>query len=312
MTPRRSSGYFYRTSRKISFLLRRGSFFRPGRRETKGHKKDHTIPSGAFTLIGINSTVIFLLAYVLVFLVYNGATAVAALAFDIPTIIHSSDVVFLIKGVGWTADSVKVVYSAGPLAALLAGVVLIIVYNIVAGENGILRLLVLWMFAHCTVFLFGEIMMGSLFSRGFGYVLMYLYAKDTVMLVITVLALIGMISAGFRFARFFVISANIYFNELPSFYIRKFLTAQVLIPFVAGNAIIYLVKLPEMSPYDVTLNLTMLFLLVPVVIQGSRLEDFYFDEDPRRIRLNMVFMIVTLAMMIAFRVTTGAGLKLFF
>jgi hypothetical protein len=312
MTPRRRSGYFYRTHRKISFLLRRGSLFRAGQGLKEGTLKDRTISKGAFTLIGINSTFLFLLAYILVFFLYNFATALAAYAFDIPTIIYYNDVAFLIKGVGWSADSVKVVYSAGPLAALLAGIILVIVYNIVAEENGILRLLVLWMFAHAVVFFFGEVMMGSLFGRGFGYVLMYLYAKDTVMMVITVLCLIGMATLGFRFARLFVVSANIYFNEMPTYYIRKFLAFQFIVPFVAGNIIICLVKLPGISLYEITLNLTMLFLLIPVMIEGSRLEDFYFDEDPRRIRIYFLLALITVMAMLAFRIVLGSGLKLFF
>lgn len=312
MNPHRRSGYFYRTYRKISFLLRRGSFFRKGQAKKENGLKDRTIPRSLFTLVSINSTFLFLLAYILIFFLYNVATALAAFAFEIPTIIQYNDIAFLIKGVGWNSDSVKVVYSAGPLAALLAGIILIIVYNIVAEENGILRLLVLWMFAHSVVFFFGEIMMGSLFGRGFGYVLMYLYAKDTVMMVITVLCLIGIMALGFRFARLFVVSANIYFNELPAFYIRKFLAFQFILPFIAGNVVIYLVKLPGISPYEVTLNLTMVFLLIPVMIQSSRLEDFYFDEDPRRNRIYLILALITTGALIAFRIILGSGLKLFF
>ena len=304
-------GYLYRTKRKISFLLRRGSLFRAGRPGNESPHKDNTISRGTFTLVSVNSTFLFLLGYIIVFLLYGIATAMAAYAFDIPSVIYYNDVAFLIKGVGWTADSVKVVYSAGPLASLLAGIILLITYNLVAEENGILRLLVLWMFAHAVVFFFGEIMMGSLFGRGFGYVLMYLYAKDTVMMVVTVLCLIGMIALGFRFARLFVVSANIYFNEMPAFYTRKFLTFQFIVPFIAGNVIIYLVKLPGTSLYDITLNLTMIFLLIPVMIEGSRREDFYFDEDPRRPGIYFLWAAVVLAAVVAFRILLGNGLKLF-
>jgi hypothetical protein len=309
--PRRRSGYFYRTSRKILFLLRRGSIFR-SRHAAGGTKlSDPNISTGIFTLITINSTFLFLLAYVLAFIVFNGATALASYAFDIPTIIYCSDISFLIKGIGWTADSVKVVYSAGPLASLLAGIILIVVYTLVAEENGFLRLLVLWMFAHSVVFFFGEIMMGSLFSRGFGFVLMYLYAKDTVMMVITVLSLIGIISLGFRFARLFVVSANIYFNDLPESSARKFLASQFLLPFIAGNILLFLIKLPAVSAYEIGLNATMIFLLIPVMIQGSHTEDLYFDEDPRNNRVYLVLMIITVAVLAGYRIILGAGLKLF-
>ncbi len=314
MTPesRKRSGYLYRTSRKLTFLLRRGSLFRGVTARNENQRKNHSISHGTFTLISVNSTFLFILAYILIFSLFNFATSMAAYAFDIPSIIYYNDIAFLIKGVGWTADSVKVVYSAGPLAALLSGIVLIILYSIVAEESGILRLLVLWMFTHAVVFFFGEIMMGSLFGRGFGYVMMYIYAKDTVMMVVTVLSLIGMIALGFRLARLYVVSANIYLNELPDFYIRKFLVSQFIVPFIAGNIILSLVKLPGISIYDITINLTMLFLLIPVIIQASRMEDFYFDEDPRRVRLYLSLVGITAVLLLAFRLLFGAGLKLFY
>jgi hypothetical protein len=83
------------------------------------------------------------------------------------------------------------------------------------------------------------------------------------------------------------------------------------VPFIAGNVIIYLVKLPGTSLYDVTLNLTMIFLLIPVMIEGSRREDFYFDEDPRRPGIYFLWAAIALAAILAFRILLGAGLKLF-
>lgn len=310
--PRRRRGYIYRTHRKISFLLRRGSLFRtPGKKTGRSRRNNHAVYNRSFIPISLNSLFLFLLAYVLVSLIYSLSTALAAIAFNIPTTVYLNEISFLIKGVGWTPDAVKIVYCAGPLVCLLAGAILIILYNITAEETGMLRLLVLWMFAHSMVFFFGEIMMGSLFNRDFGYVLMYLYAQDTVMMVVTVLALIGMISVGFSVARYFTISANIYFNELPAFYTRKFLGFQFLVPFLAGNFIIWLIKLPSLSLYDITLNLTMIFMLIPVMIRGKQLEDFYFDEDQRSIRLSYPIILVSIVVLILFRIMLAPGLKLF-
>lgn len=131
------------------------------------------------------------------------------------------------------------------------------------------------------------------------------------MMVVTVLALIGMISVGFSVARYFTISANIYFNELPAFYTRKFLGFQFLVPFLAGNFIIWLIKLPSISLYDITLNLTMVFMLIPVMIRGKQLEDFYFDEDQRSIRLSYPIILISIIVLILFRIILSPGLKLF-
>ena len=311
-TPRRRSGYLYRTTRKINWILRRGSLFRTAKVRATGPRKDRTIPGSTFALIAINSTFFFLLAYVLVYLIYALSVAVAASAFSIPTIVEINDISFMIKGVGWSSDAVKVVYSAGPLVALVCGIILVILANITVEENSILRLLLIWMFAHTMVFFFGEVMMGSLFSRGFGYVMMYLSAKDTVMMVVTVFALVGIAAAGFRSAHLFATTGNSYFNELPKYYLRRFLVFQFLIPCLAGNVIIFLLKLPFISYYDTGLTFTMLILLIPVLIEASRMDNFFYDEDPKRIRLYPVWILIAAAVLVLFRIVLGNGLRLFF
>ena len=80
-------------------------------------------------------------------------------------------------------------YSTGPVLALISGVLLFLLYTHVSEESGILKLLVIWMLSHSIVFFFGDIVMGSLFTKGYGFVLMYMYATDTVKMVISVLGI---------------------------------------------------------------------------------------------------------------------------
>ncbi len=123
----------YRLYRKLSFLARRGTLLRSSARVTRGKMrrgKKHISPWSFFD-ITVNSTLLFLLAYVVVFFTANLATALVAHVFGIPTVLYYYNIDFIIKGVGWSADAVKVVYSAAPLAALIAAVILLIIYHAV-------------------------------------------------------------------------------------------------------------------------------------------------------------------------------------
>jgi hypothetical protein len=306
-------GYLYRIFRKASFLLKRGTFFRSSGSVTTSriNRGKKFISPSTFFKITLNSTFIFLFSYVLVFFIVNLASALTAYAFNIPTILYYYNIEFVIKGVGWSPDAVKVVYSTAPLVALLLAVFMLIVYNKVTEETGILKLVILWMALQALAFSFGEIMMGALFSRGFGYVLMYLYINDTFLMLITVFAMITMAVLGVVFSRMLIISANIYFNDLPTFYIRKYLASQFLIPFLLGNAVIVALKMPRITAYEICFNLSMIFLLLPAIIRMNYPEDFRFDEDPRRIRLYPLMIAATMILVAGYRVLLDIGLRLF-
>jgi hypothetical protein len=306
-------GYFAGLSRKLIFLLKRGSLFqvRPQKMRRPGNIRKHTIPGTSFLIIAINSTFIYLLAYQMMSVFINFITLVTAYSFDIPAILYYSDILFVIKGSLWTPDSVKVVYSAGPVFALISGVLLFLLYSYVSEERGVLKLLVLWMLSHAIVFLFGDIVMGSLFSKGFGYVLMYLYTNDTVKMVISLLGISIMVLLGLSLTKQYLASANTYFGELPSMYSRRFLFSQFLFPMIFGNIILYLVQFPNVSAYEVCVNATMFFLILPVVMKGSGMADQYYEDDGTgRIKIYFGFILASVVLTALVRVVLGYGIRI--
>lgn len=296
-------GYFYRVKRKVTFLMKRGS------KSSSFHHKD--VPkTPLFPRIFVNSLFAFLLAYVFVYLVFNLTLLLSSAAFNIPTLLSYSEISYIVKGTGWTSDAVKVIFSSGPFIMLLLGTVMLFLYQYVSHETGILKLVVLWIYSLSIVQCLGEITVGSLLSKGFGYVLMYMYVNDTMVLVITVLALCGMVAAGVLSTRQYLVSANSYFNDLPHRLNRKFLVYQFLLPFIAGNFIIYLVKLPGITVYELFVNATMIFVLLPVIIRGGTMADFYFDEEPRQVKLVFPMILASIIILILFRLVFSSGLRL--
>ena len=92
-------GYFAGLSRKIIFLLKRGSLFqvRPVYDGSARAYRKHSIPGSSFLIITINSTFIYLLAYQLMNLFINFITFVTAYLLISPAILYYYDILFVIK-----------------------------------------------------------------------------------------------------------------------------------------------------------------------------------------------------------------------
>ena len=232
----------YRTYRKVRFLLSTGKLFKrkpvtaePSVEKTKRNiyrkvrfivrKKSitgfslfglrRTLREGLaflgdqnYVYILVNSTVLFLFAYLFVYLLTQLAVVAAAATFNIDTVLYYYDVDFLIRAREWLPDAVKVVYSSGPFAALIIAILSFIVYAHMTEENTVVRLFILWVFCHAFIHFFGEMLMGSLIGGGIGYVVMFLYFTDTSKMVFSVFDFVFIIFTGFAMSRLFLFSGE--------------------------------------------------------------------------------------------------------
>jgi hypothetical protein len=301
---------FYRISRKIRFLLKRGSLFKVPPPRDAGHAVIYSVARGTYPIIFFNSTIIFLLAYVMLDSLTKLATGISAMAFDFNSIILYYGVDFLVLSRDWSTDSVQVIFSTGPVLALILGVLVLILYIKVMEESGILRLLLLWLFSHCMVILFGEILAGALLSKGFGYVIMYLFFMDTGKMILSLFSMVVLVTLGLFMARMYLYTGNIYFNFLSKANRGKFIRYQFLYPWIVGDIILILLKLPEVRMYEISVNLTMFFLLMPVILRGASMQDLYFDEEPRTIKVSLYLTGITVLFLAAFRIVLEFGIRL--
>ena len=260
-------------------------------------------------IICINSTALFLVAYLLISSLVGLASIISASAFDISAELFYNQIYFHIRSQDWTSDAVKGVYGTGPLLALLIGLVLWVLYTKVEEETGLLKLLVLWMVFHCMVYFFGDMMMGALFNRGFGYVIMYLYFMDTGKMIITLFALVSLFTLGLFMVRQTLYTANTYMNCLYAKRTRKFVLFQFLLPFLAGNIIIALVKLPGITLFEMFLNGSMVILLIPVYIRAGMMQDLFFEEEPKSINIYRISIAVVIIFLILYRIILGFGVR---
>ncbi len=298
--------------RKIRYLARTGKLFRfnlhSWSRRTERILSKFGNPG--MIRLSINSTILFLLAYLFVYLVKLFMIAAAAGSFNIHTLLFYYDIDFLIRSSQWGKDSVQVVYSTGPFAALILSVFAIIAYAGMSHRTWIIRIFLAWIFCHAFIQSVGEIMIGSLLNQGFGYVEMYLRLQDTEKMLISVLSFAVILAAGFGIRRIFLYTGNIYFNLLDRENRFPFIIHQFLVPYIAGTLFIILLKQPSMTGFEITVNASMILLLLPVIILGNFVHTLYFDEEPKRIKIFWYWILAAAITLPLFRIWFGTGIRI--
>jgi hypothetical protein len=298
---------FYTAYRKLRYLNSRGTLFSS---RSKKISKKVEVPDATFRIITLNSLVFFLLGYLIVYLIYLFSTGLSANAFQITVNINYYGIDYFVRGNDWSSDAVKGVFSAGPIIILILSVTLLILYINVSMETGILRLLLIWMFLHGLTRFFGEIMAGAILTRGFGYVILYMFIMDTGKLIITTFAFVALFTIGLFLARIILYSASTYFNALTGANRLRFIWHQYIIPFFLGNFLIFLIKLPEADPFDIAVNASMILILIPIGMRSFSINDLYFDDEPRQIKFLALYSVITIILLALFRIIFGYGIQI--
>ncbi|MCX6250764.1 MAG: hypothetical protein NTX61_08430 [Bacteroidetes bacterium] len=298
--------------RKIRYLVRRRStwkyFTLLGKRYMRRNFGFLTFSNYNFILI--NSTAMFLLAYLFVHLLTQLGIVLAASNFKIDTVIYYYEIDFLIRAREWTPDAVQVVYTTGPFIGAIIAFLSFILYTNIIEELWVSRLFILWVFCHAFVRFFGEFLAGNLLGEGFGYVVMYMFFMDTSKMILTVFAFIIMMFTGLAMTRQFLFTGNLYFNLLDKSNRMSFVKAQYLFPFLIGTLIIIAVELPKVSALEICVLGSMALVLIPTVLRTRFMQDIYYEEEPKKVKIFWKAVAWTIVLFFLFRVIFGIGIRL--
>jgi len=237
------------------------------------------------------------------------ATAIAGLQFDYTSIIYYYKLVYAIDSGAWTPDAVKFLYSITPIIILLVGIIFLIIFINMYDNIGHFKIFFIWCFTFSIIWSFGALLAGTILDRGIGYVVMYFYLLDTGKLIISLFALTMLLIISTLTTKWFLFSANSYFNELNEHNRAFFAYAHVLLPLLAGTAIMILIKLPDITYYELFILLLGLIYGIPIFLRYSGFPTFYFDEFPIKIKLDRLALVGAIILLIAFRVIFQFGIK---
>lgn len=266
--------------------------------------------TGNFFIIFFNSLSYFIIAFIFMYMLSNLATAVAALQFDYTSVLYYYKLIYAIDSGAWTSDAVKFLFSMTPMVSLLFGIIFLIIFIQMYDNRAHYKLFFLWCFAYAIIWSFGALLAGTILDKGIGYVVMYFYFMDTGKLIISLFALTMLLITSTLTAKWFLFSANSYFNQLNEHNRRFFTFANILLPLIAGTAIMMLVKLPDLTFYEMFILLMGIIYGIPILLRFPGYPTFFFDEFPIKVKADKWAMILAAIMLIAFRVILQFGIKI--
>ncbi len=242
----------------------------------------------SFFVISVNSLALFLLSYLVIYITSQLITLWVAGSFGYKTVFYYYKIYYDIESYDWSADSVKILFSIMPLTGVLMGTFFLILFSIFRNEPGNLKLFMLWGFVHGMVMFFGSLLMGTLMNKDFGWVIAYLYYRDTGKMIFSIISIFALVIIGGLIAKSFLISGNAYYNFLNKKSSKFLLSGQVIFPVVTGSIILALIKIPDQFYFGTTDEmyyeffklLTFSILIIPLVISFKTYDEIYFDEEP--------------------------------
>jgi hypothetical protein len=265
--------------------------------------------------ITLNSFSLFLLSYFVFYVISMLVIVWVARSFDYRTIMFYYKIYYNIDTGDWTADSVKILYSIAPLTGLFFGTVFLIIFSTFRNERGILKLFFLWGFIHGMIMFFGSLLMGTLLNKDFGWVISYLYFRDTGKMVFSIFSIFALVALGGFTAKSFLISGNTYLNYVDKSNKRFLLWSQVILPVILGTIVLVLIKIPnnfyfgseDEAYFDVFKHTTIILFLIPLIIAFGSFNETYFDEDPRKIRYYWKSFLLAIIIWGSFRIGLSTG-----
>ena len=263
-----------------------------------------------FLIITTNSTVLFLLSYLALFLLYKAVTTISGSFFNYPMIVYYWEIYFNISPEAWYHDSVRTIFSSGPLVLFIVGVISLIIYSNIREMTGNFKLFFLWSYLQGINMLFGALLIGTLFETGVGHVISWMYIMDTGKLMYSTVSIFILVIAGLIATKSFLISGNAYFNEITRENRGFLIRSQLVLPYFLGNIILILLRQPRFMFYETFTSIILIISLLPIMIGHGSFHDLFFDEDKKRPAFRWFALLFLMVIIIIYRGILQFGIRI--
>ncbi|MCC2544953.1 hypothetical protein LJY25_00730 [Hymenobacter sp. BT175] len=259
-------------------------------------------------ITAVNSTLLFLLAYLLVHGVFQLATVYTAADLDIPGVLHLSRVEFLITDQQWWREAVLAVFGAGPLACTVVSIAAALwFWKRQRQQRGLFKLFLFWVSVHACNLVLGGTIAGTLTQSGFYYIPTYiLLLGNTPSVLLSLLSGILAIALGYFAAIGFLQCHDS--KTLMRFDNRsKLIVFNIVVPWLVSSAVLTLLKWPDITMHELLTYATLSLLLGPMAI-ASTTEIFSTTVvQPQKTQLALGVAVVAVVVLIAWRLVLSPG-----
>ena len=256
----------------------------------------------------INSTVIYVFVSLLVLLIYQTATVIAASSFGIHLIYFYNRIYFLTSGKStvWCRDSILTVFSGAPAVTIYIAAICVVVFLTRYKKESRYKLLFVWGYTLILNRIISIFAIGLVFTLwGSNLIIDWMYFDRSSKIVFCAFSIIILLFIGKVSARAFLYTSDSPLLVKTDDKKLIFLFTQAMIPALLGNIILFILLLPHISFIEVAVALSSLIMLIPIffnyksfeVIEaismlGCDIRDEQYNIDKLNILILLVFYIL--------------------
>lgn len=263
-----------------------------------------------------NSTGLFLVSYLIIYLIYQLPTILVASVYKIDSVLYFYELYFPVGNASnlWTKTNIIAITLIGPVASGFTALLLFRWVQLRNIKNHIFRLLLLWVAFQGAAHFLGAFVAGIITDLGFGYVANWLFLNVFFKILISLVFLSVLSLAGYYSAT--TALANLPHGRMKSLHRTVSLISTYLLPWLLGTTLLVLLRFPDKTPqhenimvYDAIIMISMVFAIVPMVFRKKSRGSASVVKGKRVSLLNGILMFAAgVAIVLLFRLILINGL----
>ncbi len=256
-----------------------------------------------------NSTLIFIVSYIIVYFIYQLTVILSASLFDIDSILYYFTLDFDDLSPLWSRLNIIFITFSGPFISLVIGLFFFNYLFKLKRFKSLQKLFILWISLHAFNHFAGALILGIVTTDGFGYVVEWLYLGIVFKFILIFIAFFILIIIGYQSTSKFLSTSNSL--ERVKVGVRNtFLLNQAFLPWLLGSLILLIIRIPNNFnyPYETLMFFSLAFIVIPVFFNDVAKPYRIYKKIRRKYRLNIGYIILFLLLLTAFRIGLENGL----
>ena len=281
--------------------------------EQEAHKK-HSIfsrhsPTYRNMTIILNSTVIYISTYIIVYLLYWLVVMLTASLYGLDSSLFFYDLKFNDHSPLWTRFNILLVTGSGPFFCLALGLLFHRKIMKMRRYVGLKKLFILWITFHALNHFFGAFASGVITDEGFGYVAAWLYMNTAVKFLFSLVSLFLLGLIGFYSAEYILETSDSLTrikpeNRLP------FILIQALFPAIIGTTLLLLLRIPKNFAYhyESLMLFSIFFIIIPPIFNKKVKPTLNMLKIKKKRSINVSYLAMMMILVAFFRIMLDIGL----
>jgi hypothetical protein len=268
-----------------------------------------------YLIIIVNSTVLYVLAYLIIYYQSQLFSIFTAKFFDIPAVLYPYRIFWPLYTYStlYTRLALIIIFGAGPLFSLITGFIFFRIYLWLRRYHLNLKLLMLWLTFHSFNMFFGAYVVGVITRTGFVYTSEWLFLSnvfDVEEIVFFISSIIILVIVGYFSTRHIILAANsnaIIEPQLRIFYILSI----AILPFIFGIIALAASNFPYYPVELIFLFVVPVLMVIPVLTNYNSMSNsiLKIPRQSKPMKIGWIYIIITVAALLFVRLVVFKGIK---